>query len=349
MWHGAGGWGRGYDSGVTTIRDVAAAAGVSITTVSHVLSGQGRIPQRTRNRVLEVASELGYRANVHAQQLVTRRSRTLAVQIANSVATGAVLVPNSEYFLEVLNGAAEAAAQRSYATILVPPDAGLDGLAAFGVDGVLLVDPRGDEPFFTGRWQTRPLVTVGRPISPLRDVPVTVDNDLVGAAMLMVDHLWEQGYRRPALITTDMGRSYTHDIAAGYARSVRERGGEPVIAEIGEPSTPDGAVEALAGLLDRRVPPDAVVTSSEILALGVVQEAAGRGIDVPGELGVCSAVDSCSLRLVAPRVTGMSVHPRQVGHAAATALMSLVEDGVARSRTVEVPVRLNVRASTVRS
>nr|WP_225953681.1 LacI family DNA-binding transcriptional regulator [Kibdelosporangium phytohabitans] len=341
----------GYDSAVTTIRDVAAAAGVSITTVSHVLSGQGRIPQHTRARVLQVASDLGYRANVHAQQLVTRRSRTLAVQIANSVdaTAGAVLVPNSEYFLQVLNGAAEAAAQRSYATILVPPDAGLDGLAAFGVDGVVLVDPRGDEPFFTGRWQRRPLVTIGRPISPAREVPAVVDNDLVGAGTQMVEHLWQQGYRRPALITTDTARSYTHDIATGYARTVRDRGAQPVIVEIGEPSTPEGAADALSGLLDRGDPPDAVVTSSEILALSVLHEAASRGIDVPGELGICSGVDSCSLRLTSPQITGMSVNPRQVGHAAATALMSLVENGIAQAKTIEVPARLHPRGSTARS
>ncbi|ALG11914.1 LacI family DNA-binding transcriptional regulator [Kibdelosporangium phytohabitans] len=336
---------------MTTIRDVAAAAGVSITTVSHVLSGQGRIPQHTRARVLQVASDLGYRANVHAQQLVTRRSRTLAVQIANSVdaTAGAVLVPNSEYFLQVLNGAAEAAAQRSYATILVPPDAGLDGLAAFGVDGVVLVDPRGDEPFFTGRWQRRPLVTIGRPISPAREVPAVVDNDLVGAGTQMVEHLWQQGYRRPALITTDTARSYTHDIATGYARTVRDRGAQPVIVEIGEPSTPEGAADALSGLLDRGDPPDAVVTSSEILALSVLHEAASRGIDVPGELGICSGVDSCSLRLTSPQITGMSVNPRQVGHAAATALMSLVENGIAQAKTIEVPARLHPRGSTARS
>nr|WP_042197533.1 LacI family DNA-binding transcriptional regulator [Kibdelosporangium sp. MJ126-NF4]CEL23029.1 transcriptional regulator [Kibdelosporangium sp. MJ126-NF4]CTQ90168.1 transcriptional regulator [Kibdelosporangium sp. MJ126-NF4] len=336
---------------MTTIRDVAAAAGVSITTVSHVLSGQGRIPQHTRSRVLQVAADLGYRANVHAQQLVTRRSRTLAVQIANSVdgSTSSVMVPNSEYFLEVLNGAAEAAAQRSYATILVPPSAGLDGLAAFGVDGVLLVDPRGDEPFFTGRWQRRPLVTIGRPISPSRDVPAIVDNNLVSAAMSMVDHLWQQGYRRPALITTDTARSYTHDIAEGYTRTTRERGAEPMVVEIGEPSTPEGAAAALTGLLDRPEPPDSVITSSEILALSVLHEAASRAIDVPGELGICSAVDSCTLRLTSPQITGMSVNPRQAGHAAATALVSLVEGSVAHQKTIEVPVRLNPRASTARS
>jgi DNA-binding LacI/PurR family transcriptional regulator len=336
---------------MTTIRDVAAAAGVSITTVSHVLSGQGRIAASTRERVLRTASELGYRASVHAQQLVTRRSRTLAVQIANSVdaSTTAALVPNSDYFLEVLNGAAEAAAERSYAVVLVPPDAGIDGLRGFGVDGVLLVDPRGDEPFFSGRWEDQPLVTTGRPITPRRDVPVVVDNDLVAAAELMVGHLAERGYRRPALITTDTSRSYTSDIRDGFVRAVREHGMEPLVVEVDEPPTLEGTAAALGGLLGRTPSPDAVFTSSENLALGVLHEARNRGLDVPGGLGICSAVDSGSLQLTSPQITGMFVHPRQVGQAAAAALIALVEDGAAENRTIEVPVRLNARASTARA
>lgn len=334
-----------------TIRDVAAAAGVSITTVSHVLSGQGRIAERTRLRVLRAAEELGYRASVHAQQLVTRRSRTLAIQIANSVdaSSSCALVPNSDYFLEVLNGASEAAAKRSYALILAPPDADLDGLRSFAVDGTILVDPRGDEPFFSGGWANRPLVTTGRPIQPRRDVPVTVDNDLVGAGELMIAHLVERGYRRPAMITTDTSRSYTSDMLRGYRNAAARHGFEAVVVEVDEPPTREGAGRALGGLLDRLPAPDAVFTSSENLALGVLNEAQRRTIKVPGELGICSAVDSGSLQLTSPAITGMFVYPRDVGRAAAGALIDLVEGKPVESPTIEIPIRLNVRDSTTPS
>lgn len=176
----------------------------------------------------------------------------------------------------LLNGAAEAAAKRSYALILIPPDAEPDSLDAFVVDGAILVDPRGDEPFFSCPWDSRPLVTTGRPIRPSRDVPVTVDNDLSGAAELMIDHLVDQGYRRPAMITTDTSRSYTSDMLAGYA------------------------------------------------------------------------VDSGALQLTSPQITGMFVYPRDVGREAASALIDLVEGRPVTVRTIEIPVRLNVRDSTTR-
>ncbi|WP_181774897.1 LacI family DNA-binding transcriptional regulator [Amycolatopsis pittospori] len=333
-----------------TIRDVAAAAGVSITTVSHVLSGQGRISEDTRRRVAQAAADLGYQASVHAQQLVTRRSRTLAIQLANSVdaSSACALVPNSDYFLEVLNGAAEAASKRSYGLLLTPPDADLERLNAFAVDGAILVDPRGDEPFFATGWcRDRPLVTTGRPMAAPCPVPVIVDNDLVAAARLMLDHLADNGYERPAMITTDTGRSYAADLVAGYTEWAGDRGLEPVVVEIDEPPTTEGTAEALDRLLGRPICPDAVFTTSENLALGVLHEARRRRIAVPGELGICSAVDSGSLLLTSPRVTGMFVHPREVGGRAATALMDLIEGGAAESR-IEVPVRLNARESTSR-
>lgn len=335
-----------------TIRDVAATAGVSITTVSHALSGRGRISETTRQRVVSVAAALGYQASTHAQQLVTRRSRILAIQIANSVdsVAGAALVPNSDYFLEVLNGAAEAATQASYAVLMTPLNADPDSLDAFGIDGAILVDPRGDEPFFrTHRASGFPLVTTGRPIAVPQHVPVVVDNDLVAAVEPMLTHLRDNGYRRPAIITTDTSRSYTFDLVTGYTRWTVAHGLSPMVVELDEPPTLQGTARALGDLLDRPFPPDAVLTTSENLALGVLHEAQTRGLDVPNDLGICSAVDSGSLQLTSPQITGMFVHPREVGRKAAEALMALIDDAAGTQHTIEIPVRLNARASTQRS
>lgn len=334
-----------------TIHDVANVAGVSITTVSHVLSGRGRVAEATRERVARVATELGYQANAHAQQLVTRRSRSLAVQVANSPnqTTDCSVVPNSDYFLEVLNGAAEAAASRSYALILIPPEAEPQSLDAFAVDGMILVDPLGTEPTFSAGWtRRRPIVTTGRPIVRKRRVPVSVDNDLVSAAKLMVDHLADNGYARPALITTDTSRSYTADILSGYQEWMSERGKKTLVQELEEPPTRQGAARALGRMLDRKRPPDAIFTSSENLALGVLHEAQRRGIAVPDELGICSAVDSGLLQLTSPQITGMFVYPREVGLKAAHALIDLIEGTDAVPSKIEVPIRLNARASSLR-
>jgi DNA-binding LacI/PurR family transcriptional regulator len=334
----------------TTIRDVAEAAGVSITTVSHVLSGHGRIANETRSRVERAVVELGYRPNVHAQQLVTRKSRTLAIQVAcfTGSTSSSALIPRSDYFLDLLNGAAEAAAERGYAVILTPPNADATTVQEFAVDGVVIVDPRGDEPLFTAGWHhPRRMVTTGRPTMVERLTSV-VDNDHRAAAVTMLDHLAEQGYQRPALMITSTSRSYTSDMLDAYLHWTSSRGVQPVVVKVGEPPTENVAAEALRELLDRDPRPDAVYASSEDLALGVLHEAQQRGLRVPDELGVCSAVDSSVLQLTSPQVTGMFLNPRDIGRAAVDALLDVIEDNRAVPRDVVVPAQMFPRGSTRR-
>jgi DNA-binding LacI/PurR family transcriptional regulator len=334
----------------STIRDVAEAAGVSITTVSHVLSGHGRIAEGTRRRVEQAVADLAYRPNVHAQQLVTRRSRTLAIQVASFAGdtSSSALIPRSDYFLDLLNGAAEAAAERGYAVILTPPSADAATIEEFAVDGVIIVDPRGDEPLFCERWHhPRRMVTTGRPTMVER-VTAVVDNDHRASAVAMLDHLAEQGYQRPALMITSTSRSYTSDMLEAYAAWTAAHGIQPVVVKVDEPPTENAAAEALRSLLDRDPRPDAVYASSEDLALGVLHEAQQRGLQVPDELGVCSAVDSSVLQLTSPQVTGMFLNPRDIGRAAADALLDLVDDARAVPHDVDVPAQLFPRGSSLR-
>src|SRR4051794_40429773 len=134
------------DNDVANIKDVARYANVSPTTVSHVLNDRGRVAPKTRERVLEVAAQLGYTANPHAQQLVTRRSRILAIQMPDldGAGPGVALLPTSEseYFLELINGAAAAAADANYALIIVSAGVDASSMRGFGADGMIIVDPR---------------------------------------------------------------------------------------------------------------------------------------------------------------------------------------------------------------
>ena len=332
-----------------TIREVAEAAGVSITTVSHVLNGQGRVAETTRRRVAQVAVDLGYRPNVHAQQLVTRKSRTVAIQIAAFTAPtgGSALIPRSDYFLEVLNGASEAAAERGYALILTPPNVDAQSMDEFAVDGAIVVDPRGDEPLFAGPWGRRPVVTTGRPLR--SDLPVAVvDNDHRAAAREMLGHLAANGYSRPALLTTETSRSYTRDLCDAYLAWAERHGVTPRVVEVAEPPTEDAAARALGALLDGPEPPDSIFASCEDLALGVLHEAQRRGVRVPEELAVCSAVDSGSLQLTSPQVSGVYLHPRELGRRAAEVVVDLIEGGDGAGAGVQVPARVVARASTAR-
>lgn len=332
----------------SNIRDVAAAAGVSVTTVSHVLNKQGRVAAETRKRVEKVAAELGYRANVHAQQLVTRRSRTIAIQVSRPQRAGkSAMMPNSEYFLEVLNGAAEAADERGYALILTPPGVSAEAVEAFGVDGAIIVDPQGDEPLFESRWNaTRRLVTTGRPRDGTQH-PFTVDNDHAAATVAMMEHLQGAGYRRPAVVVSDTSRSYIRDIIQGYHGWCSLQGIKPVVTKVEQRADGSTGGSVIRDLLVGTSRPDAIYMDSEELALDLFHQARGAGLRIPDDLALCSAVDSNWLRLTSPSVTGMFLFPRDIGRRATNLVIELLQaPSDAADVRVEVPTRLEARAST---
>lgn len=328
---------------VATIRDVAEAAQVSITTVSHVFNQPHRVAERTRRRVVKIAAELAYKPNVHARRLVTRKSRSLAVQIAGQALRDEhALVPNSEYFLEVLNGAARSADENGYALILTPSDVGPSDLDSFAVDGVLLVDPVGDELIFDQRQMASRVVTVGRAQACARAVSV-VDNDHSSAARVVMDHLIASGYRTPAVIVDDVARSYVTDIITGYRSWAREHGLPEIIVDVGQSKS---MAEAIQILLDHKS--DAIYAGSEYLALDVLREARQRGLVVPDQLGLCSAVDSGILQLTVPQVSGIYLHPRETGRRAIEVLIALVEGSSSPGSVHVIPADLVTRESTLR-
>lgn len=321
-----------------------------MTTVSHVLSGRGRVAEDTRRRVSQVAIDLAYRPNVHAQQLVTRRSRTLAIQVASFAETSVdrTLIPRSDYFLDLLNGAAATAADQGFALILTPPHVGASHLAEFAVDGVIVVDPRGDEPLFQAQWQlSQPMVTTGRPTTG-GQVRSVVDNDHDAAATDVLDHLEREGYERPALVITNSSRSYVVDLLEAYRAWTGARGVEQLVVQVGEAPSESAAAQALGTLLELAIPPDAVYASSEELALGVLHEARRRRLDVPQDLGVCSAVDSSTLQLTTPQVTGTMLNPGEIGRRAAEALLELAADPDGGPYQRTVAAQLCERESTAR-
>lgn len=324
---------------------MAEAAGVSVTTVSHVLNNRGRVAKETRTRVLQVVEELAYRSNRHAQQLVTRRSRILAIQLP---ATGSVnskgAFPHSGYFLDVIDGASTAAEELDYALIVVPNSGQRSGksLADFAVDGAILVDPEGTEPAFDIPIH---LATVGVPVRPTRPV-ASVDNDHEAAARKLLDHFQSLGRDRPVLVGDRTRRSYVRDLIEGFRRVTRSRGLEAHVHLIGalQRAALDRAIDAIL-----RKRGDAVLASSDDIALGLLSRARSRGIAVPGDFLLASAVDAPSLTLTSPQVTGMNLYPRRTGATAVRLLIERIEQGDALDAEPPrqlVPTRLVPRDST---
>ena len=144
------------------IKEVAAAAGVSITTVSHALNGKGRLPDETRVRVREVAEALGYRPSATARSLAGGRTGILALTVARVEAMPFSLT-DFDYFAQLMNGAGTAALEQGYALVLAPSAGEPDLLDRVPLDGAIVVDPvRGDPTLAHLRERGVPVVTTGR-------------------------------------------------------------------------------------------------------------------------------------------------------------------------------------------
>ncbi|WP_320669136.1 LacI family DNA-binding transcriptional regulator [Patulibacter defluvii] len=329
-----------------TVADIAARSGVSKATVSHALNGSGRVNPNTRERVLQVAAELGYSANVHARNLATGRHMTVALQVSGPA--GRLLVPDSAYYIEVLNSAAATALARGYVPMLTPTSISAPAADALAVDGALIIDPgRNDVLFSTLRARGRRVVTTGRPMQAAGDAS-WVDNDHVTLTRLVLDHFVASGYERPALLTTSSSHSYAQDLVRGYRAWIAEHDTPELLVQMRGTPTAERAIAGAADLLSRRPRPDAIYATFDIFALGALRAATAAGLRVPEDLGIASTVDSEAMRSVAPTITACRLHSTRIGQLAMDLLADELE-GAQAPRRVLVPAEIAARASTARS
>lgn len=305
---------------MTTIKEVGARAGVSASTVSNVLNGRGHVAEATRDKVLDVVRELGYKANIHAQQLVTQRSRILAIKLPDLGDMGGVGIPNSTYFLNVVNGATEVANDLDYALVVLPSKADPRALRRFGIDGFIVVDPSEDEPILRER---APVVTIGASQN-LSGPAGQVDNDHAAALLIAIAEFSRHGRKRHAIVKDSTHRPYVESIGSAYLEWASRNGVTPNVFELQnlEPSRIDALLRSMA-----RMGVDSVYAASDDIAVALLKRAQETGLAVPERLAIISAVDSLALTLTSPGISAMEMYPLRAGEAALRLLVKLLEEG----------------------
>jgi DNA-binding LacI/PurR family transcriptional regulator len=325
------------------IADVARIAGVSPTTVSHAINGKGRVGAQTRRRVLEVAKQLGYRADRNAVNLTRRRSGVIALTVS-SPAGMSVGLTDLEFFVRFVNGATTEALELGYALVLVPPR-GAFAFDAIAVDGGILIDPLVDDALLIDCDNRGiPVVTSGR--DPSGTHPAWVDNDLVASSRVVLEHLHERGARRIGLVAPPPIYSYGLDYRLGYEEWCAAHGCEPLIVEAEGALTETAGYTAAMSLLERADRPDAIYATLDRYALGTLLAAEALGLSVPAELLVASGIDSDLVRAASPSITALRLHPEECGRRAVVMLTAQIEDPSRVPEPSFVPTDLVVRAST---
>ncbi|MGI8519187.1 MAG: LacI family DNA-binding transcriptional regulator [Actinomycetota bacterium] len=330
-----------------SIRDVAAASGVSMATVSHAMNGTGRVEERTKKKIVEVARALGYRANPSARSL--RGARTGMIALTNRKPEGlAAGLTDLEYFFKVLSSATSTALAHGYCLVVSPPidDAvTLDGLP---MDGAILVDPLRADPLLPQLEDVGiTVVTVGRDLDWRDDEGWWVDNDIDSSVTDVLNHAEACGARRVGLLSGPSAQSFVADTRSAYVGWVEARGNDAIIAEVDVARSEDPAFAAAQDLLRQPQRPDAVYAEMESFALRALAAAQSLGLRVPEDVRIAAGSDSHAARTAVPPITALDLHPEELGRAAVEMLIGRIEGAQRDPVHVVIPTEVMVRDSTL--
>lgn len=328
-----------------SIRDVAQAAGVSVTTVSHALNGKGRVLPETRAHVLKTATELGYRPNQSARGLRMGRTGALGLCLPGG-ADGHRQLFDVDYYLEVSIAAVRAAFDAEQALVMLPPLRAADDLRRFAIDGGIVVSTQEADPRIDVFDALElPVVTMDRDLT-RPDYPWWVAADTEGNTRLMLDHLASVGASRIALLTVDVDWTWFIQSATTFTEWSREQGRKNPVVRLKPDRQVSSAARAAGKLLDRTRPPDAIFAMSQWVATGALRAARQRGLKVPDDLLVAVGVDSNAARNGDPPLTALDLRPADAAARAVDLLLARVTGEDEEDLERSVPAHLRVRTST---
>ncbi len=334
----------------TTIRDVARNCGVSVATVSYVISGTRVLKQETRERVLRAMEEMDYHPNAVARGLLSKKVHTLGVHCSVVKANEFMTNP---YAAGILGGILERAQEEAFdVTIFTNQWESVQNSAAAlrdgRTDGLLVLAPPLPCDMMTGMAKLgMPIVGIAAPPHP--DI-ATVDVDNYAGAQLAANHLIELGHRRIGAILGD-------EDMASFAP--RRRGFVDALQAADIPVNPvwlissrfDGslAYEQARGLLRGADKPTAICAGNDTIAIAIVEAALSLGLKVPDDLSVVGFDDLPVAEVVAPKLTTIRQPLTAIGARAAGLLIDrLREKEFAGAVTQLLPPELIVRGSTAR-
>jgi LacI family transcriptional regulator len=331
-----------------TVKDIAKAAGVSVTTVSLALREKqtNRISAATRQRVLSIANDLNYHPNLAARALVNKQSNILGLLIKTLL---------NPFYSELAQDIIDRAQERGYRVITCSVEDGVDNhqadvreLVSHGVDGLIICAALLDDKFVFE------LVEGGLPVamalryvneelgSPAADF-VGIDNPR--GAYLAVEHLVRMGHRKIALLMGPKNTSTGHDRLQGSLVCLENYGIEldPRLVVDGDFTRRSG-YEVTRGLIDQQVEFTAVFATNDHMALGVLDALGEAGLRVPQDVAVVGFDDIEMAGLPGVGLTTVSQKKTVMGRVAVDILLSRIKmESMETVRRVVLEPKLIIR------
>jgi LacI family transcriptional regulator, repressor for deo operon, udp, cdd, tsx, nupC, and nupG len=310
-----------------TISDVAARAGVSKGAASFALNGKAGVSAKTRDRVLQVADELGFTPSATARALAGKRSDTLGLILARDPG----MLGSDPFFPPFIAGVETALAPESRALTLRFVEAAeetaayTDAARSHRMDGVILADLRVDDqrPALLADLAL-PYVSLNRPAVPSIGPAVCLD-DRPGIRAA-AEHLIELGHVDIAHVAGPADYLHANNRRAEWAATLREAG-LPLGRVVESDFTAKGGATATEALLTGHPRPTAILYANDLMAIAGIATAQRHGIHVPDDLSIVGYDDIELGAHLNPPLSSVRTDAYAWGHAAAEALMALLAGG----------------------
>ena len=308
-----------------TIADVAEKAGVSMMTVSRAINNKGEISEETRQRILGIAQEMGYRPSGLARGLATQRTETIGLVVPDIA---------NPFFSQIAKGVENVARVHSYNVFLLNTDedvdremAALNSLWEKQVDGLILCSSRLNQEQLTARLERFPFtILVNRFLETAVSGVCTLNVDDESGAKKAVDHFIASGHRHIAFVAGPQYSLSSQQRLAGYQASLNNHG-RPFRKELIKHCVPDtdGGYAAAMALLTNYGEVTAVFAFNDLTATGVIRACADLGRRIPDDVAIIGVDDIPLASLVTPALSTLRISKRELGSSAMRILTQLMQ------------------------
>lgn len=338
------------------IEDVAERAGVSKTAVSFAFNQPEHLNEATRERILQVAEDLGYRPSPIARRLAAQRTDQIGLVVPQSTHD----IFANPFLPELVRGIGDVCDGEGIAVVIVPPVRGSIARSVEGalVDGLILLGLPSDHPELM-KVRRGGLPVVALDVEAFGNAAVIAVDDTAGAE-LAARHLAELGHRDVAVVLiaahvdspvdehAGMSARRLAGIRAGFGLAPgQDSDGSTRLRILSTAVSEEGGRAAFETLAADGGLPTAVMCMSDVTAIGLIAAAADAGLRLPDELSVTGFDDIPAASWIQPRLTTIHQPIREKGRLAATRLIEAIRDKGERQASTEIlPTRLVIRGST---
>ena len=331
-----------------TIKDVAALAGVSPSTVSRVCSDSSSISRETKEKVRRAMAQIGY------------EPPTVPAPPAPSVRLIGIVLPPSEraifenaFYLEAIRGISQFCNQRQYASTIITGERDSEVLSSIRsllrdhpVDGFVMLYSRRDDPVVDFLCEEGLLYVVIGKANQLAGQTICIDNDNLNAGREAAEYLFRLGHRRIGYLGYENVFLFSSDRKSGYQLALLQQGlpMEPGLClEID--LFQQEHLERLRSLLKSPERPTAFVVSDDILAVALEHICLPLGLSIPKDISIISFNNSMLAMLAFPQLTSVDINSYQLGFEAASQLINHAENPNLMSTKIIVPHTIVERSS----